>query len=1235
MSRARVAALALVNWKGVFYERYLLDRHVTALEGANGAGKTTVMIAAYVVLLPDMSKLRFTNLGESGATGGDRGIWGRLGEPGRPSYAALDLELGDGARVVAGVRLTRAAEPTVEPTAFLIEGLGPSVRLADVLLVRRDDGDHVPELDELRASVVAAGGTLEVFRATKDYFAALFDRGVTPMRLSTDEERSKLNEMLRTSMTGGISRALTSELRGFLLKEETGLGDTLGRMRANLDACRRTRAEVAESRTLEREISAIYEAGVAMFAAAVHAARAASAEASAEAAAARTAIDTAERARRAADEQAQDLGRRDAYLEHRVTEARRAVERASRARDRQAAADAIAARLEEIERELSVLAQTDDEARAAHASATAERAARVARRDAARVAYDRAAAGLANHQDGLDELTRRAHAHRHLGQQLALARELLERPALEAADATAAMIETERGLEAADQAHASWAREARDVAARRAEHATATAALVEIEAGLGLATEPVELDDALPLDEAGASRERPTDDPFARARTALARLSALDARVASTDDLERARRDAEAAAERQVAARAAAVELGLAVGVEGAAAGVADRLEAVEAELRALDDELRGGGDAEAKLASARTRAAALAEREARWRIATAALERLGAIREAAPALAELAQVRSGNAPAIAIAAALAALRDQFIEQQIAVTASRAGALAAREQLAHEVADLESAGGAIAPALLELRDAVGGELLASRFEDVDVDAAAWIEARLGPLTQAIIVEDPAAAAAAIRERSPALDTVWLVAAGTALDLAPADDPRSDAICSRAPRAARHPAVAAAHTRQPVARAPRRRSARRDRGPRRRARRARGSRSPPRRGPPRRRDRAGPRRGHRARRSRGRGRAARVGAGHARDGRGHPAAPGHRRQRPHPDPGPRARSPAPAARPCRAARAAGSRRAGRGARRRPRRRAHRSRSPPRAARRPRRARRSSRGPALPAAHRRRAGDRRRAPGRDGGAARSAVPRQGRAGRGDRAPARRRVGGCGRHPRCRRRGRARARPAARGREGRDPRRRRRGRRWRRAVGGRDHRAPRRRRRARRRGRAPRSRARRADRGRWRARSARARSRRRDRGARCRRGERPRRWSRAARWPTSAPAAPRARSARPGPWPRSAAGPPGRSTRSGPACARARTPPGSCTPVLAGRAPERSHVQLTADAWSKRELLLDRVAREPRRRRAGHRDQGSRRSTAAATSTRGRRRGTGCAAACRRRSPRSTIR
>src|SRR5918996_5730617 len=130
MSRTR--AEVLVNWKGVFYDRYLLDRHVTALEGANGAGKTTVMIAAYVVLLPDMSRLRFTNLGETGATGGDKGIWGRLGEPGRPSYAAIDFALADRRRLVAVVHLDRKGEPSLEPTPLIVWGLANDVRLQDV-----------------------------------------------------------------------------------------------------------------------------------------------------------------------------------------------------------------------------------------------------------------------------------------------------------------------------------------------------------------------------------------------------------------------------------------------------------------------------------------------------------------------------------------------------------------------------------------------------------------------------------------------------------------------------------------------------------------------------------------------------------------------------------------------------------------------------------------------------------------------------------------------------------------------------------------------------------------------------------------------------------------------------------------------------------------------------------------------------------------------------------------------
>lgn len=140
-----------------------------------------------------MTRLRFTNLGETGATGGDRGIWGRLGEPGRPSYAAIDFAIAGGRRLLAGVHLERKGEPAVEPTPFVIEGVGRDVRLQDLLLMAPGDREAVPELPELRES--GARGRLVVFPSARGYFVALFDRGVTPLRLVTDEERNKPNEI--------------------------------------------------------------------------------------------------------------------------------------------------------------------------------------------------------------------------------------------------------------------------------------------------------------------------------------------------------------------------------------------------------------------------------------------------------------------------------------------------------------------------------------------------------------------------------------------------------------------------------------------------------------------------------------------------------------------------------------------------------------------------------------------------------------------------------------------------------------------------------------------------------------------------------------------------------------------------------------------------------------------------------------------------------------------------------
>ena len=801
MTRAKIVALVLVNWKGVFYERYLLDRHVTALEGTNGAGKTTVMIAAYVALLPDMSKLRFTNLGETAATGGDRGIWGRLGELGRPSYTVLELEIG-GERLLAGVRLARTTEPTVEPTAFVVTKLAPEIRLAELLLVRRDDGDHVPELDEVRAAVERAGGEMQTFRAIKDYFTELFERGITPMRLSSDEERSKLNEMLRTSMTGGISRALTSELRGFLLKEETGLGDTLARMRANLDACARTRSEVAESRRLEREITAIYEAGTEMFAATVHASREAATEVERDIEEARPLVDNTVRAQRELMQTTEQLARRREVVDAQLATARAELTATIAARDRAIAAQGVATRLVDLERELAALAATEQGACSRQAAATAERTAARHERTRALEAEVRAAHGLADLQAGLDELVRRAHGYRQLVRRLDDARRLTDRPALSADDASAAIVGLDDERARIEAERARLERGGRDVTARRDEHARAWAALQAI-------------DPSAPLDEA-----------HVRARAALTRFAERESVIARGHDLERERGQAERLAQRQATARALAAKVllpssdagaGLAVVPSSSDGGVVvvRELETVERQLRELAE--RGAvrhaaaDERRRREADVRARLAGLDERAARWQLATAISARLAALgpdpdaaldqRRTDPKHRTLEQhggdgdrevgdSTGSGAPARAhepvadsprTRAAVAALRDRLAREQHGLADQRSQVEARRLELQQRATVVERSGTSLDPELLRLRDELGAELLANRFEDLDLAAASWVEARLGPLTSALIVDDLDAAAVAVEASARVPATVWLVGAGTSLGVEPPED----------------------------------------------------------------------------------------------------------------------------------------------------------------------------------------------------------------------------------------------------------------------------------------------------------------------------------------------------------------------------------------------------------------------------------------------------------------------
>lgn len=740
MSRTRAKALALVNWKGVFYERYLLDRHVTALEGANGAGKTTVMIAAYVVLLPDMSRLRFTNLGETGATGGDKGIWGRLGEPGRPSYAVMDFAIAGNQRLVAGVHLERKGEPSVEPTPFIVSGLDDDVRLQDLLLVTEGETEMVPELLELRENAARLGGRLQVPSSAREYFTALFDQGVTPLRLGTDEERSKLNEMLRTSMTGGISRALTSELRAFLLKEESGLANTLQRMRANLDACRRTRTEVQESRRLEQEIGGVFEAGQAMFTAALLATRERADELKrrvAEAEAARTdalaAQASAEDALAQTSSELETLDARRAALEEMFQSAR---EWHARAGNALAAAG-------ELERCAAALAAAREEASSRAAAQARADQARTLRRDEHRRAeesYKRAAQGMADQQRGIEELHRRAGAYHQAMRRLREAETLLGVASLAGADLDERLEATRGELDVVDRERRDANTRLADADDHRHKHAAVLAALQT------LVGAPVAVTEAYQTANEALRRHR---DQVALAE----RLPAL------AKDLDEAR----ALARRQARVRATAETLGVALSARPAASAVQGLLDQVEAERAGHEDQERALRTEIATVARDQRelegRGRELSAREPEWREHDGRATRLGQHRgEPVVDRASLDRARA----ALDVELATARQDENSADE-------------AQQRLEREARELIAAGGPFAPELLRLKDQLGADLVASSFDHVGLTEAGILEARLGALTHALVVDDPREAARAAETRPDGLGEVLLVSREANLD----------------------------------------------------------------------------------------------------------------------------------------------------------------------------------------------------------------------------------------------------------------------------------------------------------------------------------------------------------------------------------------------------------------------------------------------------------------------------
>ena len=388
-----------------------------------------------------------------------------------------------------------------------------------------------------------------------------------------------------------------------------------------------------------------------------------------------------------------------------------------------------------LERCVAALQVADDAARltaAARADADEQRTRRREDLRRAQDGYTRAAAGLADVQRGIEELHRRAGAYHQAVRRFREAEDCFER-ALVVGTFDARLSSARSELAAVDQERRNAATRLADADNHRQRHAEVLGALRTLVNG------EIEIAHAHELATEALRRHRE--------RVALA------ARVPS---IEQAVVDARRVEARQARTRAHAAALGVVALEEPAAAVVGRLLGAAEAARAGHEEKERGArtdlAATEHVFDDLQNRRRRLVEQEPEWREHDARATRL----------------RAHLGVPVADRVALDDARSMLAEQFAAAQRTEESTRDTEEQLVRAARDLLAAGGPFDPALLRLKDQLGAELVAGSFEDVAIDQAAVMEARLGRLAQALVVDDPRSAAHVIADRPDAVSEVLLV-----------------------------------------------------------------------------------------------------------------------------------------------------------------------------------------------------------------------------------------------------------------------------------------------------------------------------------------------------------------------------------------------------------------------------------------------------------------------------------
>ncbi|HXK20842.1 MAG TPA: hypothetical protein VNG33_23685, partial [Polyangiaceae bacterium] len=260
---------------------------------------------------------------------------------------------------------------------------------------------------------------------------------------------------------------------------------------------------------------------------------------------------------------------------------------------------------------------------------------------------------------------------------------------------------------------------------------------------------------------AALGRTTEAEGAYHAARDALRELDSLEHGLFERPALLAQLSEHQRLAERQTAAQKAAHALGLAQGGDSLAR-IEARLSSADTDLERLEEQRRALEEQRRQVSADRGLT--------RERLAQAQAS-LGKHRRV---LQRVERITASAGPFAPTQEAVLRLRDSLSGERQELASALESATQKREQLLHDANHLEASGGQFSAELLKLRDELDGELLGNRFEELDAKAAARLEALLGPLTHAIVVDDVAEASQRLEGKPRELLEVRLLASGTDL-----------------------------------------------------------------------------------------------------------------------------------------------------------------------------------------------------------------------------------------------------------------------------------------------------------------------------------------------------------------------------------------------------------------------------------------------------------------------------